>query len=80
MNLSKDLSKDLSNDLSNVEIYKIFKNSKLAVVKFFFNFQRIFYWLNVLTKIFTLFCRSRRADSKYIYFVGHHKLFFTIII
>ncbi len=29
-----------------------------------------------MTKIFTPFCRSRRADSKYIYFVGSHKVFF----
>ena len=43
---------------------------------FFFNFQRIFCLLKKLTKIFTPFCRSRRADSKYIYFVGSHKVFF----
>ena len=30
-----------------------------------------------MTKIFTPFCRSRRADSKYIYFVGSHKVFFN---
>ena len=29
-----------------------------------------------MTQIFTPFCRSRRADSKYIYFVGSHKVFF----
>jgi hypothetical protein len=29
-----------------------------------------------LTKIFTPFCRSRRADFKYIYFVGSHEVFF----
>jgi hypothetical protein len=29
-----------------------------------------------LTKIFTPFCRSRRDDSKYVYFVGSHKVFF----
>jgi len=29
-----------------------------------------------LTKFFTPFCRSRRADSKYIYFVGSLKVFF----
>jgi len=40
--LSNDLSNDLSKDLSNVEIYKIFKNSKLAVVNFFLIFKEFF--------------------------------------
>jgi hypothetical protein len=49
---------------------------KIEVIKFFFNFQRIFCLLKNLTKIFTSFCRSRRANSKYIYFVWSHKVFF----
>ncbi len=51
---------------------------KIEVIKFFFlNFQRIFFLLKNLTKICTPFCRSRRADSKYIYFGGSHKVFFN---
>jgi hypothetical protein len=50
---------------------------KIEVINFFFfNFQRIFCLLKNLTKIFTPFCRSRRADYEYIYFVGSHKVFF----
>ena len=49
--------------------------SFLRSYTFFFNFQRNFTIKN-LTKIFTPFCRSRRDDSKYIYFVGSHKVFF----
>ncbi len=49
---------------------------KIEVINFFFSFQRIFCLLKNLTKIFTPFCRSRRADSKYIYFVGSLKVFF----
>jgi hypothetical protein len=53
------------------------ESKKIEVIKvFFFNFQRIFCLLKNLTKIFTPFCRYRRADSKYIYFVGFHKVFF----
>jgi len=52
-------------DLRNLLEFK-----KIEVIIFFFNFQRIFCLLKNLTKIFTPFCRSRRADSKYIYFVG----------
>jgi len=50
--------------------------NKIEVINFFFNFQRIFCLLKNLTKIFKPFCRSRRADSKYIYFVGSHKVLF----
>jgi len=42
----------------------------------FFNFQRIFCLLKNLTKIFEPFCRSGRADSIYISFVGSLKVFF----
>ena len=49
---------------------------KIEVKNFFFNFQRIFCLLKNLTNIFAPFCRSRQADSKYIYFVGSHKVFF----
>jgi len=52
---------------------------KKEVKKFFFNFQRIFYLPKNLTQIFTPFRRSRRADSKYIYFVGSHKVFFYLL-
>ena len=50
---------------------------KIEVINFFFfNFQKIFSFLKNFTKIFTPFCRSGRADSKYIYFVGSLKVFF----
>jgi hypothetical protein len=39
-------------------------------------FSKNFLLLKNSTKIFTPFCRSRRVDSKYIYFVGSHKVFF----
>jgi hypothetical protein len=52
---------------------------KKEVKKFFFNFQRIFYLPKNLTQIFTPFRRSRRADSKYIYFVESHKVFFYLL-
>jgi len=54
---------------------------KIEVIKcFFFNFQRIFCLLKKLTKIFTPFCRSRRADSNIYILLGLIKYFFTIII
>jgi len=45
----------------------------------FFLFKRLFTDLNLYAMIFTPFCRSRRADSIYIYFIGVYKVFFTII-
>ena len=70
-------------ELKNDEIYQMSRFVKFLRIKknrsyknFFFNFQRIFCLLKNLTKIFTPFCRSRRADSKYIYFVGSLKVFF----
>ncbi len=74
-------------DLQNDEIYQMSRFAKFLRIwknrsykKFFFNFQRIFCLLKNLTQIFTPFCRSRRADSKYIYLLGLIKYFFTIII
>jgi len=57
---------------------------KLEVVSFFFNFQRIFYLLKVLTKMFY----TKSFDYDFvdlvelilnIYFLLGHKVFFTII-
>jgi len=49
---------------------------KIEVINFFLLFSNNFLLTKNLTKIFTPFCRSGRADSKYIYVVGSHKVFF----
>ena len=54
---------------------------KIEVINFFFfNFQKISFLLKNFNKNFTPFCRSRRADSKYIILLGLIKYFFAIII